>query len=374
MKDPANRPPARNEPPTTCSIGDTATFIAAFREKVRQQRIPLSGTFTLTRRCNFRCPHCYLGPADARAAGLREISLEETMTILDQAAEAGCLTMLLTGGEPLCRPEFNDIYRYAAGKGLLLTLFSNGSLFSKETVDVLRTYPPRAVEITLYGASEETYRRVTGCAGMYRRVMEGIRTLREAGLRLRLKTMLMTTTEKDLPEMESLARDLGVDFRFDAALSPTLEGGRSPVAFRVPPLRVAQREADSAAQIGRWTRTMENLPASADGEDRLYTCGAGRTGFHVDARGQLSPCLMMPWMSYDLATMTFEAAWQALGDALSKLRAPADFPCRACRYKNVCGYCPAFFRLETGSEMSKADYLCELGRCRLDKTGGVNEY
>ncbi|MBU1909921.1 MAG: radical SAM protein [Verrucomicrobia bacterium] len=361
------------EPVAACPGEDTAQFIAGFRQKVRGQHIPLSGTFTLTHRCNFRCPHCYLGGKLEQADPSREQPLPVIAGILDQAAEAGCLTLLLTGGEPLLRPDFADIYRYAARKGMLLTVFTNGSLLTADIVALFRSYPPRAVEITLYGASEETYRRVTGRRGMHERVLRGIRQLKEAGVRFRLKAMLMKDTELDLPALEHFAAELNAPFRFDAALSPTLDGGSDPLASRLAPERVAEHEVSSQAQSALWARTMNALPDVAGEDDRLYTCGAGRTGFHLDPRGRLSPCLMIPWLTFDLATIPFTRAWQEIGKAMDGMKAPPDFPCRPCRYKNVCGYCPAFFRLETGSEQIRSDYLCALGQCRLDKSKPTRE-
>jgi radical SAM protein with 4Fe4S-binding SPASM domain len=360
-------------PVRICPGEDTASFVAGFRQKVREQHIPLSGVFTMTYRCNFRCRHCYLGERMEQAAPSREQPFPVIAGILDQAAEAGCLTLLLTGGEPLRRPDFADIYRYAAEKGMLLTVFTNGSLLNSKHVELFRSFPPRAVEITLYGASEETYRHVTGRRGMHERVMQGIRRLKDAGVRFRLKTMLLKDTEADLPALEQFAAEMGAPFRFDAAVSPTLEGGAGPLASRVPPERAVELEGSSAAQSALWARTMDALPESAAGDGRLYTCGAGRTGFHLDPRGRLSPCLMIPWLTFDLAATPFALAWQEIGEAMAAMKAPPDFPCRSCRYKNVCGYCPAFFRLETGSERIRSDYLCALGRCRLDKTASVRE-
>lgn len=368
MKTPRKVPTESLASTTVCPDGDTADFLAHFRAKVRQHHIPLSGVFSLTYRCNFDCVHCYLGRATRRRKKKpAELPFPAVAHLLDKAADAGCLTMLLTGGEPLIRPDFPDIYRHAARKGLLLTLFTNGTLLNSRVIKVLRTYPPRAVEITLYGANENTYARVTRRKGMFQKTMDGIRRLREADVRFRLKAMLMKDTEPDLECMERLAAELGVPFRFDAALSPTLDGNLAPLAHRVPPQRVVAREIASAAQAALWRRTLDTLPKLAGADPRLYTCGAGRTSFHLDPEGRLSPCLMISWLTRDVTTSSFSQAWEDLGKALDSMRAPPRFPCRACPYKNLCGYCPAFFRLETGSERTRSAYLCELGRSRLDK-------
>src|SRR4051812_31117124 len=95
------------------------------------ERIPILGGLELTFRCNLACIHCYvnLPPAD-RAEARRERTTDEWFAIIDQVAEAGCLWLTLTGGEPLLRPDFCDIYRHAHKRGLLLSVYTNATLIT----------------------------------------------------------------------------------------------------------------------------------------------------------------------------------------------------------------------------------------------------
>ena len=132
-----------------------------------------------------------------------------------EVTDAGCLWLLLTGGEPLLRRDFLDIYTYAKRKGLILTLFTNGTLITPRIADYLAEWRPFNIEITLYGATQETYERVTGIPGSYARCRRGIDLLLERKLPLNLKTMVMTLNHHELDQMKSLAASLGVQFRFD---------------------------------------------------------------------------------------------------------------------------------------------------------------
>jgi MoaA/NifB/PqqE/SkfB family radical SAM enzyme len=72
------------------------------------------GSAEVTARCNLRCAHCYINlPADDRAARQRELSLQDWRRIIDEIVAEGCLWLLFTGGEPLVRPDFPDIYLHA---------------------------------------------------------------------------------------------------------------------------------------------------------------------------------------------------------------------------------------------------------------------
>ena len=132
-------------------------FSKRLHEKVAGQRIPINGSLELTFRCNLRCVHCYAAHGHQGIPGKQELTFAEICGILDQIVDEGCLWLLLTGGEPLLRPDFLDIYTYAKRKGLLVTLFTNGTLITPRIADYLADWRPLKVEITLYGRTQETY-------------------------------------------------------------------------------------------------------------------------------------------------------------------------------------------------------------------------
>ena len=117
-------------------------FGERLQDKIKSRRFPLSGSLELTFRCNLRCAHCYAACGHEGIPQQAELSYAEILNIIDQIAEAGCLWLLLTGGEPLIRPDFVDIYAYAKRKGFLITLFTNATLITPEIVDILVDLPP----------------------------------------------------------------------------------------------------------------------------------------------------------------------------------------------------------------------------------------
>ena len=160
-------------------------FSLRLHQKVVGKRIPLVGSLEVTERCNLSCVHCYINlPAGDQGARKRELNAVEIYDILDQIVEEGCLWLLLTGGEPFVRPDFLEIYTYAKKKGLLITLFTNGTTITPRIADHLAEWRPFAIEITLYGHSQETYERVTGVQDSYERCRRGIELLQERELPL----------------------------------------------------------------------------------------------------------------------------------------------------------------------------------------------
>ncbi|MHC4545942.1 MAG: radical SAM protein, partial [Planctomycetota bacterium] len=152
----------------------------------------------------------------------------EHCRILDEITAAGCLWLLYTGGEIFARKDFLDIYTYAKQKGLIVSLFTNGTLITPKVADYLVRWRPFGIEITLYGRTRETYERVTGIPGSYERCMQGIKLLMERELPLKLKTMAITINKHEIWEMKRyVEEDLGLEFKFDAMINPRIDCSQS---------------------------------------------------------------------------------------------------------------------------------------------------
>ena len=104
--------------------------------------MPLQGILETTYRCNLNCVHCYVNkPAGDAAARARELPLERLLRLVDEIAEAGALHVLLTGGEVLVRPDFEPLYLHCLQKGLLVTVFTNGTEVTESDRRPLRRPP-----------------------------------------------------------------------------------------------------------------------------------------------------------------------------------------------------------------------------------------
>ena len=336
------------------------------RSRLWDAAVPVSGGIEITRRCNLRCVHCYVGgERTAPPAGKGELDTPAWLALLDDMAAAGCLDLLITGGEPLLRPDFAAIYTRARERGMLVSLFTNATIVEPRTIALLRDLPPLSVEVSIYGATAATHELVTGAPGSFAAVRRGLALLADAGIPLTVKTMLMTLNLHELDAMVDFAKQLGARWRLDPALTPRLDGDRSPLAYRVPPATAARCEIPDEERMRLWRNQYERGLAAAPSE-RLYTCGAGVTNFHIDPYGTLLPCVIAKAPARDLRREDFGAAWRAVVDGIAAIGARAGYPCNACDKKNICGLCPPFAELESGFADEPPAYLCELGDRRKE--------
>jgi len=350
---------------------DDREYLLNLKKRIEHCRVPLSGDLAITHRCNLKCVHCYLGPKRRDAQLTRkELNTAQFLSIIDDLLQAGCLFLLITGGEPLVRDDFDKIYRYAKTRGLLVTVFTNGTLVNDQILRVFEEFPPWMVEVSLYGATAATYEEVTGVKGSYKKCLSGIERLVERKINLTLKTVLMSLNRHEFSEMQRMAEAYGAKFRMDAEIFPRFDGNKTPIQFRIPSEEVVEKEFSDKSRFSQYKALYErfkNIPAA----ETLYSCGAGMTHFHIDPFGFLQPCLMVRSVRYDLSQGDFLTGWQGVMPQIKDKRATPSNHCNRCEKRILCGACPAFFELENHAEDVRSDYLCSIGQLRYRSLRGA---
>ncbi len=324
-----------------------------------ERRLPYMGALELTYRCNQACCHCYcnLGVGDKRKGD--ELTAREIEKILDEAADAGCLWLLLTGGEVLLREDFGEIYLYALKKGMFVEVFTNATLINEAVASRFAEFPPLGLDISFYGSNPSVHDKISGVEGSFQRMLDGIEWLRKYKVKFSLKTILMTLNLADLADMRSLAKGLGAEFRYDTLICPRTDGGMSPVQYRLNSEQMAGLDLDedyaSCEQIfnGFWNKKPEGF----------MSCGAGLFAFNINPYGILSPCTMFGSFQYSLRQTPFADSWKRLVADYDKRR--NDFipgECRSCSMLLICSNCPAWSEIEAKSLNKKVGYICEYAK------------
>lgn len=358
-------------------------------KKAAMAKVPFWGAFELTPRCNFQCKMCYVcRPLTDHEAMDKELTADQWIMLAKQARDAGVLYLNLTGGEVLARRDFEKIYRAIAGMGFNLTVLTNGSLMDEKKAELFAAYMPSKVSITLYGASAETYRKVTGCAAGFERTMRGIDLLAAKGVNLEIKTTVIKANAAEFGRIEEIASSRGAQFAVVDYISPRREGNFSdPLGNRLEPGELAlyekqldelnQRKGDHSAwrihgeeadDNGYLAREIRGQPEWMDPECAFH-CYVGKCAFWVTWDGRLTPCGMLNQPeAYPLKT-GFQAAWEQMNSEVLKI--PACKDCKTCDVFDYCNCCPARLFAETGSYDKKAPYLCDCTRERLKLKNGM---
>lgn len=339
-----------------------------------RKRVPLSGTLELTFRCNNRCVHCYVNRGiDDNREREGELTYAEICRILDDLAEEGCLWLLLTGGEPLVREDFKDIYLYAKKKGFLITLFTNGTLIDPSVADLLSEFPPRSIEVTLYGATEGTYERMTRSPGSYKKCIKGIDLLLERDLPLKLKTVITTLNRHEFMDMKRFVENLGLDFRFDALINERVDGQKNVAKLRIPPREVVELDLTDPRRGPEFVRLYERTSGMRPDPELLFHCSAGINNFHIDPYGRLLACNMVRNPSYDLRRGCFKEGWYNFLPRIREQKVRKKNKCKDCDLLSLCDQCPGWAQLEHRDPEIPVEYLCRVAHLRAKVFGVVGK-
>ena len=337
----------------------------------RPQRLaaPFLVVWNFTNACNLRCRHCY---QRAGKPATDALPTEEAKAVIDQLDEMNVSSIAFSGGEPLMRRDFFKVAGYAAGKGLYVSVATNGTLLTKRNVQRLKEAGVDYVEVSLDGADAETQDSFRGFEGAFDRTVHGIRNAVEGELYTGIAVVSTRHNLYEIPEIIELAKGLGVDRVIVFNFIPTGRGAemvnddisleqreellkylyRELFAGGIEALSTAPQYArvclEQSLAKGRDITTPTHFASlKLHGRTKrlayfLGGCGAGRLYCAIQPNGLVTPCVFMPIVIGDLRKKSLRDIW-ANSDVLRDLcnRDALKGRCGHCPYRNICGGCRA---------------------------------
>jgi MoaA/NifB/PqqE/SkfB family radical SAM enzyme len=352
-------------------------------------RLPLEGSIDLTYRCNSHCRHCWLWTSEQVAVQKVELTLEEIRRIAGEARAMGCRYWNISGGEPLLRHDFAEIFDYLTGKAIGYTLNTNGTLISPQIARLLKRNGVKL--ISLYGATAQVYDHVTGHPGGFEQLMQGFAYLKEAGAGFTVQLVPMRDNWHQWDKMVALARSLSPFYRVGAPWLYLSSDGlpsrnREIAAQRLSPSQVIELDPPNPYYKGNDAHNLDPgddpgkgligedasvaplaKPVCGElsaGDDRLFArCIEARRDFHIDPYGQMTWCSYIkdPALRYDLRCGSFQEAWETfIPSCADKVRGGEEWRnnCGSCAKRGNCRCCAVHAFLETGRYSAPVPYLC----------------
>ncbi|HLA82295.1 MAG TPA: radical SAM protein [Thermoleophilia bacterium] len=369
-----------------------------------------------TAACNLLCSHCRRTDV-ADEPSPDELSVREAESLIDELASWGRTILVLSGGEPLLRPDIFHLMSYADEKGLVVALATNGTLIDRDLAGRIQESGVDRVSISLDGADEPTHDAFRRLPGSFRSAMAGIQALRTEGIPVQINVTVAKHNVDQMDEMVSLAKKLGavalhlfllvpVGCGMEIAEEQTLQADAyeetlnwlyeterrepnlqlratcAPHYFRV----VRQRETASADRDRPSSGAPTGHPGghpSAGGNDRergaLHAatrgCLAGSGVCFVSHTGKVYGCGYMPIEAGDLRRNSLAEIWQTSG-LFAELRDTGrlEGKCGRCGFSRVCGGCRARAYGSTGDYLAEEPFCAYLPGGRSDPLSAVSEY
>ncbi len=333
-----------------------------------EKKQPLHATIEITPLCNMDCNMCYvrLTKSEAKQRG-HILSALEWLQIGEEIKQAGVLFITITGGEPLLHPEFKEIYLGFRKLGMIITLNTNGTLINREWVDFFNKYPPRKINITLYGADPDVYERLCHYKEGYQKCVEAIKLLREKEIDVRISQSI-TKYNNDIEKTYQFADMLGAVVNTDPYMMPASRerSKKFPRDIRLSPREAAQVKFQSIKceySAKEFREYCQKIVKQINSEkiDRIepirVTCLAGNCSFAINWQGKLRPCIITSFPEIDVKNTGFDDAWVKLKNMIRDIR--GNESCSVCRYRTICIVCPFACYYEEGDFYKKPKYLCE---------------
>lgn len=358
--------------------------------------------------CNLACIHCRrITVADKLLP--QDLTTEEARAMIDEIASFSRPIFVLSGGEPLFRPDIFEIARYASDRGLIVALATNGTLIDADVAHHIRQAGIRRVSISFDGADAATHDIFRG-AGAFDRALAGMAHLQAVGVPYQINTTVARHNVGQMPATLALARQLkaaalhlfllvpvgcGVEIADDQQITPTeyeevlhwmydaeMEGGIelkatcAPHYFRI----VRQRQAEERRR-GIFRERPQSLHrqrhAGQNGHAQGHPpamnamtkgCLAGTGVSFISHRGEVFPCGYLPLNAGNIRQQPFRAIWED-APLFANLRQPdlLGGKCGLCEFKKVCGGCRA-----RAYGMTQ-DYLAEEPFCTYEPQARIRE-
>ena len=320
--------------------------------------------WNLIRRCNLTCKHCYATAADRDFPG--ELDTQQVYEVMDNLHDFGVPVLILSGGEPLMRPDIFDISRRAKDRGFYVGLSSNGTLIDRNNIDDIVSIGYDYVGISIDGM-RETHDNFRRKQGSFEQALNGLRLCRDAGIKVGLRFTLTRDNKHDLPGLLQLMDDENIDKFYLSHLNYAGRGNKNrrddlhhrmtreamDLLFsscwqdvqsgRRREFVTGNNDADGAYLL-LWAR--QHLPQHvARLESMLQRWGGNASGVNIaniDNLGNVHPDTM--WWDYTLGNVRqrpFSEIWMDTSDPLMaglKMKArPLEGRCAACNYRGLCG-------------------------------------
>lgn len=343
--------------------------------KATEARIPITANFELTPACNLHCDMCFIRMEQSEVQTLGGTrSLDEWLDTARQLKQMGTLFILLTGGEPMLYPHFKELYTELREMGFILTINTNGTLIDEDIARMFQRLKPRRVNVTLYGAGNDTYLRLCRSPHGFDRCLRGLELLKAHGIDTKMNLSVVRGNEQDYTRLLQIAQEMDIPAEVNSYMFPctrsTCHPSRDIPSRRLDATVAAQAEveymrykkgADFPAYARELTQQLRHqvLLSAGCGLD----CRAAKSSCWFDWRGRLTPCCVMEEPAIPLNGIPIAEAWQRLRTLSEAL--PTHTECKDCRLRPVCNVCYAAACHEKQA-CGNVGYLCEMAQAKQE--------
>lgn len=329
-------------------------------------------SWNLTKRCNLNCDHCYLDANFRGGFRTDELNTEECFRVIDEIAEVNANAFLiLTGGEPLLRPDIYDIIRYAANKKFMVVLGTNGTLINRENAIKIKAAGAHGVGISIDSMDPAKHNKFRGVNKAWEHSMEAFNILNEVGVDFLIQMSVSDMNYKEIPEVVAFSEKIGaIAFNLYFLVCTGRGQGNTDISNEayeeaLKMLYDLQMEYKGRLMINSKCAPQYKRVVYENDSESVYTrtytggCPAATHYSRITPEGDLTPCPFIDEKVGSLKTSTFKELWTQSPLMLQlRDRDKLEGRCGSCEFSAMCSGCRARAFAETGNYMAQ-DPSCD---------------
>ncbi|WNM58867.1 radical SAM/SPASM domain-containing protein [Candidatus Nitrospira allomarina] len=332
---------------------------------------PYLVALNLTKRCNLKCEHCYLDATTKMGGGHDELTTEECFRLIDQIAQVNAGSLLvITGGEPLVRPDILEIARHAVEQRFMVVFGTNGMLIDDKMAKAMVDIGVMGVGISIDSLDPATHNAFRGLPGAWEGAMAGIEACKRNGLQFQVHFSAQPMNYKELPAVIDWSHDLGAKVlnvffmvctgRGEELTDITPSQYEEVLSYLVESQDKYQDMLVRARCAPHFKRlAYEKDPNSPITKAQGYMgggCLAGTNYARVTPNGDLTPCPYMPLSAGNIRQTSFVDLWEN-SEVFNSFRYPhLKGKCGDCEYSEICGGCRARPYVDHGDAMDEDEW------------------
>lgn len=315
--------------------------------KSTEHFVPLVLSYNVTRECNMKCSHCYINATDKKLED--ELTTQEAKALIDQIHQVSSPLLILSGGEPLLRPDIFELIEYGSKKGLKMGLGSNGYLIDDSVAKKLKDAGIATVSISLDSNIPAQHDEFRGVTGAWEKAVNACKVLRNNGVLVQVNTTLTHDNYNQIDDIMTLAESIGVENFHLFFLVPT---GRGVKLTDISPQKYEEMITKTFAKVHKHRLNVRPSCApqfmriaqgmGVDMRQWIRGCIAGLHYCRIYANGEVTPCPYLPIKLGNIKEKSFKEIWTN-AEIFKALRSPDSLKgkCGVCEYKTICGGCRA---------------------------------
>lgn len=339
------------------------------KEYTQQNRLAFMLHWSITESCNLNCTHCCVPKKP------KFVDLKSAQYIIQFLKEQGFFLITLSGGECLLHPNFEEIYMALKRAGMYISIFTNGTTLTEKYKRLFREYPPRKVEVSVYGIDDESFKATTGANKGYNNFLDALNFFKEQNIRTIVKTPITKKNCNMLNDFIDLANKYNAEYKFGTFVFPALDGDKKPLNERLDYKEAVELEFSDENALDNFCNRVNKLGKTA--EPFQNKCGACTNSFTLNADNSFSFCGMMIEPKFYFKKNTINKVFEDVKSFRdSIIKQYEQSPCYKCNWANACPGCPAHLLLEKGTIKECNQYFFDITKEKLTyaiKSGKIQD-